>query len=153
MIIVEEVLTAPSVENKTRDVLEIEWYETTKTIIRRSTTAGIEIAVRKNNRIPLADGDILWQNNDSYIELVIKPCECIVFTPLTLREMGIICFEIGNKHIPIYIDDNNNVSVAYETPLYTLLERAGYTPRIETKKLLKTHMLKVHGHGSENVNI
>lgn len=153
MIIVEEVLSAPSVENKLRDVLEIEWYETTKTIIRRSTTSGIEIALRKNNRRPLEDGDVLWQNEDRYIELVIKPCECIVFAPATLREMGIICFEIGNKHIPIYIDDNNNVSVAYETPLYTLLERAGYQPRIEIKKLLKTHMLKVHGHGSETVNI
>lgn len=152
MIIVEEVVLHPSIENKTGDTLEIEWYETTKTIIRRKTISGVEIAIRKNNRIPLADGDILWEDSERYITLVIKPCECIVFTPGSLREMGIICFEIGNKHIPIYIDDSNNVSVAYETPLFTLLERAGYRPRIETKKLLRTHMLRVHGHGSENVN-
>lgn len=152
MIIVEEVLSDPSIENKTKDVFEIEWYETTKTIIRRATKSGVELAVRKNNRTPLADGDILWEDENSYITLVIKPCECIVFTPRSLREMGIICFEIGNQHIPIYIDDENNISVAYETPLFTLLDRAGYQPRIEVKKLLRTHMLRVHGHGSEQVN-
>jgi len=153
MIIVEEVLSDPDTGHKTKDIFEIEWYETTKTIIRRATKSGVEIAIRKNSRTPLSDGDILWEDGNSYIQLVIKPCECIVFTPRTLREMGIICFEIGNKHIPIFIDDDNNVNVAYETPLYTLLERAGYQPRIEIKKLLRTHMLRVHGHGSENVNL
>lgn len=153
MIIVGEVLRNPAVEGLTRDVFEIEWYETTKTTIRRATRSGMEMAIRKKNRVPLSDGDILWMNDQLYVELVIKPCECIVISPLTLRDMGVICFEIGNKHIPIYIDECNNVSVAYESPLYTLLERAGYAPRIEEKKLLRTHMLSVHGHGSEKVNL
>ncbi|HMR85791.1 MAG TPA: urease accessory protein UreE [Niabella sp.] len=152
MIIVEQVLESPDIENKRKDIFEIEWYETTKTIIRRTTKSGVEIAIRKNSRAPLSDGDILWTDDNTYIELIIKPCECIVFKPQSLKEMGIICFEIGNKHIPIYIDDNNQVSVAYESPLYTLLERAGYQPRIEEKKLLRTHMLRVHGHGSNEIN-
>lgn len=153
MIIVEQVLANPVIENKERDVFEIEWYEAAKTIIRRSTKCGVEIAVKKNNRAPLSDGDILWQDDSNYIELVIKPCECIVFAPRTLREMGIICFEIGNKHIPVFIDDDNQVCVAYESPLYTLLERAGYQPRIEERKLLRTHMLSVNGHGSREINV
>lgn len=152
MIIVEEVLKHPSAGNRVRDVFEIEWYETAKTIIRRPTLSGTEIVIRKHNRIPLADGDILWMDDEKYIELVIKPCECIVFTPATLKEMGIICFEIGNKHIPIYIDDGNSISVAYESPLFMQLQRAGYAPRIEERKLLQTHMLRAHGHNNYNAN-
>ncbi|MBC9933513.1 urease accessory protein UreE [Chitinophaga qingshengii] len=148
MIIIEEVLTNPSVGNRTKDIFEIEWYETTKTIIRRPTQSGMELVIRKNSRVPLADGDILWMDDERYVVLVIKSCECIVFTPNTLKEMGIICFEIGNKHIPIYIDDENNISVAYESPLYVQLQRAGYAPRIEERKLLQTHMLRANGHGN-----
>ncbi|MBV7530921.1 urease accessory protein UreE [Chitinophaga sp. sic0106] len=152
MIIIEEVLKNPVTGNRSREVFEIEWYETTKTIIRRPTRSGMEIVIRKHNRVPLADGDILWMDDEKYIELVIKPCECIVFTPKTLKEMGIICFEIGNKHIPIYIDEADSISVAYESPLYMQLQRAGYEPRIEERKLLQTHMLRAHGHGNHPTN-
>lgn len=145
MIIVEEILTNPSIENKTKDVFEIEWYECAKTIIRRATKCGIEVAIKKNNKTPLQDGDVLWMDDARYIAIAIRPCECIVVTPAALKEMGIICFEIGNRHIPIYIDDDNNISVAYEAPLYTWLQGAGYKPCIEMKKLLKTHQLRMHG--------
>jgi urease accessory protein len=146
MIIVEDVIVVPVLlENKRVDYFEIEWYETTKRIIRRSTKGGVEMAVRKSKAGPLNDGDILWEDDHSYIQLVIRPCECIVFQPKTLWDMGIICFEIGNMHIPIYIDHENKVSVAYETPLYDLLEKAGYEPVVEEKKLLRTHLLRMHG--------
>ena len=126
------------------DVLEIEWYEATKTIIRKNTKNGRELAIRKNSRKPLENGDLLFVSEEFYIELYIKPCDCIVIKPKDKREMGVICFEIGNQHIPIYIDDNNDLCVAYEAPLYALLQKAGYDADIEERQLLKTHVLRLN---------
>jgi urease accessory protein len=78
------------------------------------------------------------------LKVNIKPCDCIVVLPKTIVDMGIICFEIGNQHIPIFITENNSICVAYEAPLYNALEKSGYHPIIEQRKLLKTHVLKLN---------
>ena len=126
------------------DILEIEWYEATKTIIRKHTRNGRELGIRKDTRKPLENGDLLYVNEEFYIELYIKPCDCIVIKPKNMREMGVVCFEIGNQHIPIYIDDENNLCVAYEAPLFALLQKAGYEATIEERQLLKTHVLRLN---------
>ncbi len=90
--------------------------------------------------------------DDTAIVVHILPCECIVFKPADVREMGTICFEIGNKHMPLFLTDELEVIVAFEDPLFKLLERSGYAPRKESRQLLRTHALKVHGHGAEEVN-
>lgn len=145
MILVEACIADPApLEHRRADYFEIEWYETFKTTFRRNTKNGVEIAIRKSNRIPLSNGDILWENERSYIQVHIKPCDCIVLKPRSIKEMGIICFEIGNMHIPIAISEEDIVSVAYESPLYSLLEKKGYQPDIVNKQLLNTHFFSVH---------
>lgn len=137
MLQINMVIAQPfSITGKEKDVLDIEWYETEKLLLRRSTRNGKEVAIRKNNRIPLEDGDIIWMDDSSYICINIQPCECIVIRPANSYEMGVVCFEIGNRHIPICIEENR-VSVAYEGALFTLLERGGFKPEIVEKKLLK----------------
>lgn len=129
------------------DVLEIDWFDTAKTIIRKKTRQGRELGIRKNST-PLEEGDILYQDHAVAIVVEIKPTVCIVFKPKNYRDMGVICFEIGNKHIPIFINNAAEVIVEYENPLFYLLERFGYQPRKESRKLLKTHALKVNRHGA-----
>lgn len=144
MIVIEEVLDSKLLpQNKEKDTLDLEWYETTKTIIRRETRAGRDLAVRKNSRKPLEDGDLLYVDKDFYILVNILPCDCIIISPPKMRDMGIVCFEIGNLHLPIYIDPLDRVMVAYEAPLYNLLEKAGYNPKIEVQKLLKSYELRI----------
>jgi len=148
MILVEKVLgnlanTSP--ESRSVDLLDVDWFDTGKTTLRKRTRAGQEVGIRKNT-IPLEDGDILYMDAERVIAVNILPCECIVFKPRNFREMGTICFEIGNKHIPIFINEENEVSVEFERPLYALLERYGYQPRKEVRKLLKTHALVVRRH-------
>ncbi|SFG08863.1 urease accessory protein UreE [Pontibacter chinhatensis] len=148
MILVEKVLgnlatTSPG--GRSVDLLDVDWFDTGKTTLRKRTRAGQEVGIRKNT-IPLEDGDILYMDAERVIAVNILPCECIVFKPRNFREMGTICFEIGNKHIPIFINEENEVSVEFERPLYALLERYGYQPRKEVRKLLKTHALVVRRH-------
>ena len=134
------------------DLLYLEWFEPTKRILRKHTAGGREVAVkllREGQR--LHDGDILWQDEQTAIVVEILPTEAIVVAPESMLQMGTICYEIGNKHMPMFIQDNQ-VLVPYEAPLFRLLEATGYNPQKQTRKLL--HMLKAnvepHSHGSSS---
>ncbi len=129
------------------DFLDLDWFDTGKTTLRKRTRAGQEVGIRKDTT-PLEDGDILYLDEEQAIVVNILPCECIVFKPGNFKDMGTVCFEIGNKHIPIFINEEAEVLVEFEQPLYRLLERSGYEPRREVRKLLKTHALRVRKHES-----
>lgn len=155
MLLIEKVIghtSQLSTEGHNTDVLDIDWFDAGKSTIRKSTRNGVEVAIRKDTAHPLSEGDILFMDDTTAIVISILPCECIVFKPADMREMGTICFEIGNKHMPLFLTDELEVIVAYEDPLFKLLERSGYAPRKESRQLLRTHALKVHGHGAEEVN-
>lgn len=148
MLLVEQIvgnLSVISMGSLPIDYLDLDWFDTGKTTLRKHTRAGIEIGIRKDT-MPLEDGDILYLDEERAIAVNILPCECIVFKPATFTDMGTVCFEIGNKHIPLFINEAGEVLVEFEYPLYRLLERSGYAPRREVRKLLKTHALRVRRH-------
>jgi len=148
MLLVEKIvgnLANTSAGSLPLDFLDLDWFDTGKTTLRKRTRSGQEVGIRKDTT-PLEDGDILYLDEERAIVVNILPCECIVFKPATFKAMGTVCFEIGNKHIPIFINEAAEVLVEFEHPLYRLLERSGYAPRREVRKLLKTHALRVRRH-------
>jgi urease accessory protein len=133
------------------DPFELEWFDTNKRVLRKKSKGGTELALRfLNEGKQLKEGDILFRNGDKVIAVQILPCEAIVFSPNSLLEMGTICYEIGNKHLPLFIQEDE-ILVPYEDPLFRWLTVSGYQPRKEVKKL--TNMLKStvspHRHGDE----
>ncbi len=135
------------------DLLELEWFETTKRIQRKRTNSGMEIAIkfiREGQR--LHQNDILYQDDEKVVVVNIKPCEAIVMTPQSLLEMGTICYEIGNKHLPLFIQ-NDQIMMPFEMPMFRWLEASGYLPEKQEVQLL--HLLKSnvapHGHGSTSL--
>lgn len=142
-----------SIEGLEIDLLEIEWFEATKRIQRRRTNAGMEIAIKfiqEGQR--LHQDDILYQDDKKVVVVHIKPCEAIVMTPVSLLEMGTICYEIGNKHLPLFIQ-NDQIMMPFEMPMFRWLEASGYAPEKHEIQLL--HLLKSnvapHGHGSTSL--
>jgi urease accessory protein len=142
-----------SIEGLEIDLLEIEWFEATKRIQRRQTNAGMEIAIKfiqEGQR--LHQDDILYQDDKKVVVVHIKPCEAIVMTPSSLLEMGTICYEIGNKHLPLFIQ-NDQIMMPFEMPMFRWLEASGYSPEKQEIQLL--HLLKSnvapHGHGSTSL--
>lgn len=137
--------------NRAIDYLYLEWFETTKRIIRKETSFGQEVAIKLwQEGLRLQEEDILWLDDQKAIVVSILPCDAIVITPLNLLQMGAICYEIGNKHLPLFIQDDQ-VLVPYEAPLFNLLVASGYKPVVQNRKLL--NMLKAnvqpHEHGRE----
>lgn len=135
------------------DLLEIEWFETTKRIQRKRTNSGMEIAIKfvqEGQR--LHQNDILYQDDKKVVVVNIKPCEAIVMKPKSLLEMGTICYEIGNKHLPLFIE-NDQIMMPFEMPMFRWLEASGYFPEKQEVQLL--HLLKSnvapHGHGNTSL--
>lgn len=135
---------------KTIDYLDLEWFETTKRIQRKKTRQGTDVAIkflREGQR--LREGDILFEDAEKIIAVNVLEAEAIVMSPASLLEMGTVCYEIGNKHIPLFIQ-NDKVLLPFEMPMFRWLEASGFNPEKQTVKLLNLLKSNVepHGHGS-----
>lgn len=125
--------------------LEVEWYEVFRSRMKRKTNKGILVSMHKNSNEIIRDGEILFADDQRTIRLRIKACDCIVVFPHSLHEMGRICFEIGNKHIPIFLNNNQEVCVAYDANLYQLLSSGNFDMRLESRILHPDQMVKAYG--------
>ena len=137
MLIQEKSGNINSLSNKEWiiDALEIEWYETNKRILHKKTKSGIEIILKFLGESPdLKDGDMLWQAENKIIAVEIIPTECLVIEPQTILSASSVCYEIGNKHLPLFYE-GSELLIPYEVPLHNYLLASGYEVKIEMRKL------------------
>lgn len=141
--------------NKTKDVLNLQWFETTKRIMRKRSEGNQEIVIKfLKEGTRLKEGDIVYEDPDKVVVVNILPCDAIQVTPRSIYEMGTVCYEIGNKHLPLFIQDDH-VLIPYENPLERLLIATGYEVTKTHCKLL--NMLKAnvepHQHGKSGSSL
>jgi len=157
MIIKEKIgsLKKNEINDRAIDYLELEWYETTKRILHKRTNAGKEIVLKFLNQSQnLAEGDVLFEDKQELIVVSIKPCEVIVIRPNSMYEMAYVCYEIGNKHLPLFYE-NDELLVPYEAPLFKMLQASGFDLIKEERKLLnqlKTSVMP-HGHSGKEKSL
>lgn len=90
-VVIGTIETYP-IGDKTKDILNLEWYETTKRIMRKRTEANQEIVIKflkEGNR--LQEGDILYEDEATIVVVNIIPCDAIQVTPRSIYEMGTVC--------------------------------------------------------------
>lgn len=141
MILIES-LPEPALVHTTPnyDYLHIEWYEASKRILRRQTEKGLELGIRLGKQSAgLEHGRILWQDAETTILLDILSCESIVLKPRNMTEMGALCYEIGNRHLPLFLQ-NDSLLIPYENPTFDFLQKLGYQPVRMRQRL--TNLLK-----------
>ena len=134
------------------DKLLLEWHETSKRIIRKSSQNGRDVAIRRQNNQPLLDGDILNQTETEVLIIDILPCDVIRICPQNMSEMAILCYEIGNRHAPIFIE-NDVVMLPFDAPMFRLLMANGFRPERDFRKLtnrLPTSVTANHAHEVED---
>ena len=138
---------ATQLSGQTIDYLKLEWYETSKRILHKRTNAGKEISLKFLNEAQnLQEGDVLYRDEQIIIAVFIKACEAIVIKPATMYEMAYVCYEIGNKHLPLFYE-NDELLVPYEAPLFRMLQASGFNPKLENRKLLQQLKTTVSPHG------
>ncbi|MDT8715655.1 urease accessory protein UreE [Clostridium sp. 19966] len=130
-------------KGKEIDFIDIEWYEVNKKIFKTQSRNGKEVGIRFSEHKHLTQGDILYLDEKEALLVNIKESKAIAVEPKTMEEMGKLCFEIGNKHVPVFIH-GSRVEVAYDEPLMKLLEQKGFEPKKVTTKLING--LESHHH-------
>ena len=99
--------------------------------------SGSEVCLKFLNVNPsLTEGDILYADDKTVIAVAVLSCNCIVIKPNNMFEVASVCYEIGNKHLPLFFDENE-LLVPFEMPLFNLLAVQGYAVQEQERKLLK----------------
>lgn len=138
MLIKEKLGNLAAINDRGRaiDRLPLEWYETGKRILHKKTGSGKELTLKFLAGPPnLQQDDVLYEDAACLIVVEILSCEAIVLKPAGLYAMAYACYEIGNKHLPLYFE-NDTLLIPYEAPLYRMLQAAGFEPQREKRKLL-----------------
>lgn len=129
-----------AINNRNIDYVLLEWYETNKRILHKKTISNREVTMQFLNENPqLAVGDIIYEDDFTLIAIDIKDCDSVVIRPKSMHEMATVCYEIGNKHLPLFYQ-HGEIIVAYEAPLFAMLKAGGFQVEMVKRKL--THPLK-----------
>jgi urease accessory protein len=153
MLIQEKIgtLTDFAVGDREIDHLPVEWYETAKRILRKSSRAGHDLALRFLRESPaLAEGDILYAGDKFVVVVEILPCDAISIVATTPASLAAACYEIGNRHLPLFLE-GDELLVPFEEPLFRWLTANSYNPVRTSRKLL--HPLRstvtAHAHAGD----
>jgi urease accessory protein len=151
MLIKEKIGNLSSFEDDGRaiDRLPLEWYECTKRILHKKTGNGREVVLKfLKEAHQLQPDDVLYADAECLIVVDVLPCEAIVLTPASMYEMAYACYAIGNKHLPIYYN-NDALVLPYDPPILKVLQTAGLKPEVQKKQLtgqLITTGVSTHAH-------
>lgn len=117
-------LPAPQpLDNQEEDNLILEWYEVNRSVIKRETTAGRMIHLDKPSSAVLKQGLVIYQDKYVVVRIFIKPCTCMVLHSNHIEVVGMFCFDVGNRHLPIYMIDENKIAIAYDGRLFPALQQ------------------------------
>ena len=134
-------------QNKIVDPIAFEWYEVHKRIAHKTSQNGNSIQIKFLNENPnFQEGDVLFETETHIGSVEITPCECLVIIPKSNFELAAACFEIGNRHLPLFMD-NDELMVAFDKPLARYFEASNYKIKKEERKLVKPLKTTVAPHG------
>lgn len=135
--------------NKSIDTIDVEWYEVNKKILKKDSVFGREVGIRLSEHKKINDGDILYMDDSEIIAVNIPESEAILIQPKNMVDMGTICYEIGNQHVPLFLTEDS-IMIPYEKPLMELLEKKGFNPKKEMRKLINGVECHKHSHHHEH---
>lgn len=73
----------------------------TRRILRVRTDHGTELGIRlAPGAADLRDGDILHRDESGIVVVRVEPTDVLAIAPTTVREMGVVAHNLGNRHLP-----------------------------------------------------
>ncbi|MFC7393974.1 urease accessory protein UreE [Scopulibacillus cellulosilyticus] len=121
--------------------------ECPKKRFRTTTDKGTEVGIDLPPGPPLSEGDILYADNNRLIVVKVKPTDVIVAKPQTKKEMGELCYQIGNLHQPLLVledevlipDEKQNVDLFRAVGLPFRQEKRVLPQGFATKRTVHRH--------------
>ncbi|WP_257350384.1 urease accessory protein UreE [Pseudalkalibacillus decolorationis] len=130
---------------KRREWIELDWEELNKRILRKTTDQGTDVAISLDQDQPLHFGDLIYEDKERQIAVRTKLEEVIVIHPKTITEMGKAAFELGNRHTPCLISENE-IIVRYDHTLGKLLEEVGVGYERSERRFKQPFKYRGHQH-------
>ena len=116
-----------------------------KKIQRVKTDHGNELGIRLKNKEELRDGDILYQDEKNAIVISVLEDEVIAIKPATIKQMGEIAHQLGNRHLPAQFSKDEMI-VQYDYLVEQLLKELGVPYVCEKRKLEQAFKHIGHSH-------
>ena len=140
---------------KAVEYVDIEWHEAFKKIHRKTTDKGTEVGIRMDDSIltrGLFQDDVIYEDDHLVVAVNTPPCEVIEISlePDHEKYVAKVCYEIGNRHAPLFWEDGeNNFITIYNEPMMIRLEKI-HGVKAE-KKLMKLNFdrrisASIHNH-------
>ena len=143
--IIGNVGTNEDVSDKKTEWIELDWEELSKRILRTETDQGTDIALSLDQEEPLQYGDVLFEDDNRRIAVRTKMEPVIVISPKDMTEMGKAAFELGNRHTPSLIDENEIIVRADHT-LNKLLDEVGVSYETTERRFKQPFKYRGHSH-------
>jgi len=121
----------------------LDWHEIGMKILRKTLANGEEAGIRLPEGIQ--EGDVLYEGEERVIAVGIKQTELIAIACPSARELGLACYELGNRHLPISLSENR-VLCPYDEPTREYLLKKGFDVTVVTESF-SNFTASGHSHG------
>lgn len=122
------------------EYVDINWYNTGKRIQKLVTKNGVEIGIRlDSDKISrgLLQGDVLEERNGKVYVVNILEEKSIAVKVKDLKTMAKLCYEIGNRHSPLYFsEDYTELILPFDQPILDMLKKIEVEVNV---KMMKFH--------------
>ena len=144
-MVLEKIIGSLSENKSSKQVITLpyEWDEVNKKIHKKIASSGEEIGLRLSE--PLYDGAIVFEDETRIIALSLVPCEITRIHADTINEMGMVCFELGNRHLPLSFG-NGWVDIPYDHPTFDYLHKKGFHCEKVVEKFVPEVAVRRHSH-------
>ncbi|MFZ5596879.1 MAG: urease accessory protein UreE [Bacillota bacterium] len=115
------------------ETVDLSWEETSKRRLRKITAAGRDIGIIRTDVARFRDGDILYAGDGIVIAIKLQEAEVLVAYPRNCREMGAVCYQLGNRHFPLMILADS-VICPYDHTLVPVFDRLEINYRREKRR-------------------
>jgi len=162
--VIGNIGTEEEIAGKQTEWIELDWEELSKRILRKETDQGTDVALslehqehhedhehhdhddhHHHEHQPLQYGDILFEDDSRRIAVRTKMEPVIVISPKNMTEMGKTAFELGNRHTPALIEENE-VIVRADHTLNKLLDEVGVAYETTERRFKQPFKYRGHSH-------
>ena len=125
MILVEEIRGRLSSDESRRvERVALGWEDRLRSRQRVRTDSGTELGVKLPTGQPLREDDILFEDAERVVVVVAIPEDVLVLYAESETEMGRLCYQVGNRHAPICVQDGR-VLTPYDSVLEAYFVKMG----------------------------
>lgn len=132
--------------------VEFAWFELEKKRISKTAEDGEVIGVCIQEK--LKDGDIIGRKEDVIYVVDLRPEHLIKIHVHSMKEMGRLGFELGNRHLSLQIEEDI-VRVPFDMPTFEYLKKLGFGAEEVEEKFTDFIQCKAHdhSHGQEHDHV